>query len=617
VAVGETARLIASLELKDQFSGTADKALGKMGKLDAAVSRSGGRAYKAGTQIGTGIKNGALIAAGAIGFLATNVALGLRSLEQLETITTQTNAVLTSTQSVAGQTAGSVRNLAEKYEALNATIDDKVIQNAENLLLTFTNIRTKAFEPALQAALNMNQALGGGEEGLAGIVQILGKALNDPIKGMTLLQRKGIVLTAAQKEQIKAAVEVGDTFKAQGIILGELDKRYGTSFLAGGTTTAAKVAKFKDSIEELQKTLASALLPVIGKVADAMSKFLADPAVIKGAKDLGDSIAGLFSDKNLASGADFLKGAFQTAKEAAPVIADAARATFGIVQAAVGLFKSLPPDLQKVAIGAFAVNKLTGGLVTNIGGAIAGGLASFLAKSFTGGMNVNAGVVNVNGVAGGLPGAAGSATKGGGLIATAAKAIIPVAIVGMATEVAFQIAGIGDPGHKGTSGQIVRQNTAPADISKNQAAVLAALRERAAKGDTFAQKQIDAILSLRKALTGGLSVEDRDLVSATRKAGEKATLDARRIEAVENRTGSKVVGNLVKVAATTGHLKAAIDAAKNKISADTRAEGIGIRNSVDRKRWQFTVNNTINTTVNVRETIRARTTLRRLFNSPS
>jgi hypothetical protein len=130
VATADTARLIASLELKDQFSGPAGRITKSLGNLDRGITNTQGRAYKAGQQIGTGIRNGAIIAAGAVGFLATQVTFGLRALTELETATTQTNAVLKSTKGVAGQTAESIRALAEKYEGLNATIDDKVIQSA-------------------------------------------------------------------------------------------------------------------------------------------------------------------------------------------------------------------------------------------------------------------------------------------------------------------------------------------------------------------------------------------------------------------------------------------------------------------------------------------------------
>jgi hypothetical protein len=53
----------------------------------------------------------------------------------------------------------------------------------------------------------------------------LGKALNDPIKGVTALQRVGVSFTQSQKDQIKTLVESGDTMDAQKIILGELSPR--------------------------------------------------------------------------------------------------------------------------------------------------------------------------------------------------------------------------------------------------------------------------------------------------------------------------------------------------------------------------------------------------------
>ena len=48
---------------------------------------------------------------------------------------------------------------------------------------------------------------------------MVGKALNDPLKGLTALSRIGVQFTAQQQEQIKAMVEVGDVAGAQKIIL--------------------------------------------------------------------------------------------------------------------------------------------------------------------------------------------------------------------------------------------------------------------------------------------------------------------------------------------------------------------------------------------------------------
>lgn len=427
MAFADTQKLVVELALAGNFQRQIKAAQTGVQKLGGEITKADSKAFQFGQHIGTGIKNIAKLATVGLGVLGANVVIGLRSLEDLEDAMVQTEAVIKSTGKAAGVSAEEVRNLAEKYEALNATVGDETIQEAENLLLTFTNIRKEAFEPTLEAALNMNKALGKDEDGLTDTMRILGKALNDPAKGLTALQRLGIRLTDEQKKLIDSALEVNDTYAAQQVILDELDKRFGGSFLAGGGTTRGKVAKFRDSIEDIQRLLATAMLPTVGKVADKLSEFLADPKIAKAAEDLGESIAGLFSDENLEAGADILKSVFETARAAAPVVAAAAKTMAGIVSTAVGVFRSLPPEIQQLAIGAFAINKLTGGIVTNL----AGGLISSVLKQLVSGVvNVNGAVVNVNGAAGlggGLPG--GGGPSGGGVKGAIAGAAKTAAIV--------------------------------------------------------------------------------------------------------------------------------------------------------------------------------------------
>lgn len=418
MAFAETANLAVKLSLGGNFNSQLAKTRAGLRGFDKDASR----AYKAGAQIGTGLKRSAYIAAGGIALLASQVALGLDSLVKLESQTAQTNAVIKSTKGVAGITAQAVGTLAEKYESLNATIGDEVIRSTENMLLTFTNVRTKAFEPALAAILDMNQAMGGGEAGLQATAIRVGKALNDPIKGITALSRVGVKFTSQQIKQIKALVKQGDILGAQRVILKELNTEFGGSFLAGGNTTAGKVAKFNDSIEDLRRSLAQALLPTIGKVADKLSAFLADPKVIAEVGKLGDAIGDIFSEKNIEEGAKVLGDVFEAAKTAAPIVAAAARAMASVVSTAVKAFTSLPDWVQQVAIGAFAVNKLTGGLITNIAGGIFGALKV---------MTVQAAVVNVNGGlggGGGVPGAAG----GSGLAGLIAPIASVAAVAGVA-----------------------------------------------------------------------------------------------------------------------------------------------------------------------------------------
>ncbi len=416
---GETANLVAHLGLKDDFSGPLKKADSGLSKFDRHIGTSGSRAFKAGQQIGTGIKRGAVIAAAGMGLLATQVGFGIESLIKLETVTAQTNAVLKSTHGAAGQTTKGILAMANAFENMNATMDDTVIQSGANVLLTFTNIRKKAFEPALKAALNLSTAMG--QDLQTSIVQI-GKALNDPAKGLTSLTRIGVTFSDQQKNQIKVLMRSGQTLKAQGIILKELNKEFGGSFLAGGNITAGKVAKFKDSIDDLQRALATALLPTIGNVAQALTKLLDDPKTIAGVSSFGKELASLFTSDNIISGIHGVMGALKPLVELVRVAA-------APVKLIVDSFLKLPSQLQTVLIGAFAVNKLTGGLVTNvIGGLLETGLKSLRL------MNVQAAVVNVNGGIGGGGGLSGVGGAAGGGLASLLGPVMLAAVAAFAAK---------------------------------------------------------------------------------------------------------------------------------------------------------------------------------------
>jgi len=448
MAFAETANLAVKLTLGGNFNSQLAKTRAGLRGFDKDASR----AYKAGGQIGTGIKRSAVIAAAGVGALVSQIGFGLDSLIQLESATAQTNAVIKSTGGVAAQTSDDVRRLAEQYESLNATIDDKVIQSGQNLLLTFTNIRGKAFEPTLAAALDMNQALGGGPEGLQSVMMKLGKAMNSPAEGFTALKRSGVLFNKEQQAILKGSdnldkkeLKVYNALKkrnkaeaerykqgvlrvkleaAQALILKELGVEFGGSFAKAGDTTAGSVAKFGDAIEDLQKSLATALLPTVRNIADSLTELLADPAVIRGAKDLGASIGELFSKDNIKSGIGAIKSAMEAIRSIAGPVAD-------VIRTAVGAFTSLPPDIQKLLVAGFAVNKLTGGLVTNIAGGIFGALKAMTVQA--GVVNVTGGIVNGGGLPGGLGGAAGGlggAAAGAGIGAAAGLGIAGAVTLG-------------------------------------------------------------------------------------------------------------------------------------------------------------------------------------------
>lgn len=132
-------------------------------------------------------------------------------------------SVLRATGGTAGFSADQMRQMATALQQLTGVEDDAIV-NAEALLATFKNIRGDVFKQTLVSALD-HSALKGAD--LQTSVTALGKALNDPIRGLTMLRKVGVDFTAAQRDMIRGMVAAGDVMGAQKAILEELEKSFG------------------------------------------------------------------------------------------------------------------------------------------------------------------------------------------------------------------------------------------------------------------------------------------------------------------------------------------------------------------------------------------------------
>jgi hypothetical protein len=408
MATAETARLIASLELKDNMSKGLSSANAGLGKLEGRFNRIGGIAQKGVSNAITNVTRLGIVGAAAI---AGAVGIGIRSLADLARTQEQTNAVIASTGGKAGQTTAEIRALAESLENLS-TVDDKVIQDGANMLLTFTNIGEDVFPQATKAALNMATAMAGGNveqvDLKASAIQ-LGKALNDPTKGMTALRKVGVAFTKDQEKQIKALQASGDILGAQKIILAELNVEFGNAAEAAGKGPEAAWRRLQDVGEDLSQTIARGLLPVLERAATWLSTKLADPAVVKVIDDIGQSLgkAGDAALKFIET-VDF-KG-----------IADSLGIAVGFAQGVVGAFMGMPDWVKTAVITGWGLNKLTGGAVIDLG--------KMIFDQFGGRGASPANPLYVADVTGGVGGAAGAAGKAG-LLGTLLKGVFPAAVV--------------------------------------------------------------------------------------------------------------------------------------------------------------------------------------------
>jgi hypothetical protein len=231
----------------------AKTGLDKLGKVAGNFAAAGAAAF-AGVAVGVG----AFVVASA------------KQLMEIEKLNAQTSAAILSTGSAAGKTLDDINKMNSSLEKLTG-IEAEVIQEGQNMLLTFTNINGDTFDEATEAALDLSVALG---KDMQSSALLVGKALNDPIAGLGALSKAGVQFTDDQRAMITEMVEFGDTAGAQSVILEELNKQFGGSAEAFGETTAGKLAKLENVFGELGETIAGPVVESLDGVIEKIQEFL-------------------------------------------------------------------------------------------------------------------------------------------------------------------------------------------------------------------------------------------------------------------------------------------------------------------------------------------------------
>jgi hypothetical protein len=299
----------------------------ELGGAGAKGGKSAAKGFKGsfipGVKAIGGMVAGAFAVSKGVDFLKDSVG----EAREAQKVGAQTAQTIKTTGGAAKVSAKHVGDLATAIST-KAGIDDEAIQTGANLLLTFKDIKNEAgkgndiFDQTTKTMVDMSAAMGKDPKASA---IALGKALNDPVKGMTALSKVGVTFTEQQKATNKALVqggpanalmamgvigstqewnlavkannndigktvdiltkkltpaqkkhfeyldEGGHKMAAQKVILKELNSEFGGS--AAATATAGEKAKV--AFGNLKEQVGTALLPVIDKVAT----FLTDKAV--------------------------------------------------------------------------------------------------------------------------------------------------------------------------------------------------------------------------------------------------------------------------------------------------------------------------------------------------
>jgi len=208
-----------------------------------------------------------------VGLTLPIVAFGASSVQSAmdaESAMADLEAVLKSTGGVAGVTLEELTKNAAALQKVTK-FSDEAVMSAQGMLLTFTNIGKDVFPDATMAALDMAEKFGM-DASQAAIT--LGKALNDPISGVTALRRIGVMLTDEQQAQIESFMAVGDVASAQAIIMNELAVEIGGVAEAAGATTQGQFEQFKNQLDDMKETIGVALIPVLIRLMEAITPLI-------------------------------------------------------------------------------------------------------------------------------------------------------------------------------------------------------------------------------------------------------------------------------------------------------------------------------------------------------
>lgn len=218
----------------------ADRDLKRLDKSLDGVNRRG-------LSVNSALRGVGIAAAAAATAAVVVMAKYVANTIEAEKVQAQLTARIKDTGSAAGRSLAELNAQADKLQNLTV-FDDEAIGGVQAMLLTFKDIQGIRFDEATAAVLDMSTAMG--QDAQSSAIQ-LGKALNDPIKGLASLSKIGIQFSEDQKKVITALVETGDKAGAQKIILDELATQMGTAAEAARDTLGGALQALQNSFDNL------------------------------------------------------------------------------------------------------------------------------------------------------------------------------------------------------------------------------------------------------------------------------------------------------------------------------------------------------------------------------
>ena len=226
-------------------------------------------------QLGKKLKNtGSTLSVGLTAPLLAFGAVAVSNYDKQAKALAQVEQGLKSTGNAVGFTSDELQKMASEFQNNSLFGDEDILKNVTAQMLTFTNVTGEQFKRTSQAALDLATRLDGDLKSSS--IQ-LGKALNDPVLGLSALAKSGIQFSEDQKKVIKSLVETGDLAGAQNLILSELETQYGGSAKAAAEAGTGGFKQLSNIIgditEDFGKVIVEGLKPFVANLKEMALRF--------------------------------------------------------------------------------------------------------------------------------------------------------------------------------------------------------------------------------------------------------------------------------------------------------------------------------------------------------
>jgi hypothetical protein len=252
----------------------------------AGIVAGGMAAYNVAASVFTGIKDG--------------IVSSIEAYREMEMAVQKVDQAIKQTGGAAGLSLKQLTDEATRLQDQTIFGDEEILNKATAQLLTFTSITGRNFLLAQQAAMDLSTVLDGDLQ--TSSIQ-LGKALENPVSGLTALRKVGVTFTDEQRKMIVQLAETNRLEEAQALILAAVNAQYGGQAAAvakGAGAIKQAGIQIGDIAESFGGVISRMILPVasvLGSWAKSLNELFApSQTAIETFQEHGRSVAVLVKD---------------------------------------------------------------------------------------------------------------------------------------------------------------------------------------------------------------------------------------------------------------------------------------------------------------------------------